>query len=631
MMIAKWLIGAAALGMIASGAAAQTYDERPARLTPSTEGWNFERRSVDIPMRDGVKLHTVILIPKGAQGAPILFTRTPYNAEALTTNQQSGTLSAVLDGYDNANDVIVQGGYIRVVQDVRGKYGSGGIYMMTPPLAGTSLNPAKTDDSTDSYDTIDWLVKHLPESNGKVGVLGISYDGFLALMPLINPHPALKVAVPMNPMVDTWIGDDAFHNGAFRQNDMAYFWEQEATRGNSDLWWSNVYDEYALYLRAGSAGEVARQHKLDQIGFWQKLVAHPAYDSFWQDQAMDRILARQPLKVPVMLVHSLWDQEDIYGATAVYRAIKPKDAAGDMVYLTLGPWYHGQEISEGSHIGAIKFDQDSAKWWRLHVLAPFLAHYLKGTPMDVASVTAFQTGTNEWQRLPSWSAAPAMAKLYLKPGMALGFVADAGAGQTAEYLSDPAHPVPYVPRPDRALTYDDDHWTGWLTTDQRHASARPDVLTFSTEALTSPVTIAGQPIVHLTAATSGTDSDWVVKLIDVFPDQVAGERAMGGYEWPIAMDIFRGRYRETLAEAKPIPSDTPLPYSWALPQTNHVFQPGHRIMVQIQSSWFPLYDRNPQKFVPSIFFAKPGDYVKATQKVTVAGPGQSYIDLPVVK
>ena len=223
-MIAKWLIGAAALGLFASGAAAQTYDERPATLTPSTEGWNFERRSVDIPMRDGVKLHTVILIPRGPQGAPILLTRTPYNAEALTTNQQSGTLSAVLDGYDNANDVIVQGGYIRVVQDVRGKYGSGGIYMMTPPLAGTTLNPTQTDDSSDSYDTIDWLVKHLPESNGKVGVLGISYDGFLALMSLINPHPALKVAVPMNPMVDTWIGDDAFHNGAFRQNDMPYFW-----------------------------------------------------------------------------------------------------------------------------------------------------------------------------------------------------------------------------------------------------------------------------------------------------------------------------------------------------------------------------------------------------------------------
>jgi putative CocE/NonD family hydrolase len=265
------------------------------------------------------------------------------------------------------------------------------------------------------------------------------------------------------------------------------------------------------------------------------------------------------------------------------------------------------------------------------VLAPFLSHYLKGTPMDVAPVTAFQTGTNEWQRLPSWSAAPAMAKLYLKPDMALGFTADTGAAQTADYVSDPAHPVPYVPRPNRALTYEDDHWTGWLTTDQRHASARPDVLTFSTEVLTKAVTIAGQPIVHLTAATSGTDSDWVVKLIDVFPDQVAGDRAMGGYEWPIAMDIFRGRYRETLAEAKPIPSDVPLPYSWALPQTNHVFLPGHRIMVQIQSSWFPLYDRNPQKFVPNIFFAKPGDYVKATQKVTVAGTGQSYIDLPVVK
>jgi putative CocE/NonD family hydrolase len=630
-MIAKWLACAAMLGLSVPLATAQTYDERPATLKHSTEGWDFERRIVDIPMRDGVKLHTVILIPKGAKDAGMLLTRTPYNAEALTANQPSGTLSAVLDGYDNANDVIVQGGYVRVVQDVRGKYGSGGIYMMTPPLAGTALNPTKTDDSTDTYDTIDWLVKHVPESNGKVGVLGISYDGFLALMPLINPHPALKVAVPMNPMVDTWIGDDSFHNGAFRQNDMPYYWEQIATRGNSDLWWSNVYDEYSLYLRAGSAGEVARQHGLDQIGFWRKVVAHPAYDSFWQEQAMDKILAKQPLKVPVMLVHSLWDQEDSYGATAVYRALKPKDSAGNMVYLTLGPWYHGQEIGEGSNIGAIRFDQDTAKWWRLHVLAPFLAHYLKGTPMDVAPVTAFQSGTNEWQRLPSWSAEPAMRRLYLKPGMGLGFAADGGAPQTADYVSDPAHPVPYVARPARALSYEDDHWKAWLTTDQRHASARPDVLTFTTEVLTKPVTIAGQPVVHLTASTSGSDSDWVVKLIDVFPDQVPVNRDLGGYEWPIAMDIFRGRYRENLAEAKPITPDTPLAYHWALPQTNHVFLPGHRIMVQVQSSWFPLYDRNPQRFVPNIFFAKPQDYVKAQQKVSVAGPEQSFIDLPVVQ
>jgi putative CocE/NonD family hydrolase len=610
---------------------AQSADERPAKITTATPGWNYERRAVDIPMRDGVKLHTVILIPKGAHDAGIVFTRTPYNAEGLTSNQHSGDLGSILDGYDNAYDVITEGGYIRVVQDVRGKYGSGGIYMMNPPRHGTPLNPTRTDDSTDTYDTIDWLVKHLPESNGKVGIMGISYDGFLPLMATIDPHPALKVSIPMNPMVDGWRGDDWFHNGAFRQMNMPYVWEQVATRDNSSPWTSNYADDYDQYMSAGSAGELGRQHGLDQVGTWRKVTAHPAYDSFWSEQAMDRVLAREPLKVPMMLVASQWDQEDIYGATAVYRALKPKDTAGDMVFLSMGPWYHGQEIGAGSNLGAVKWDQDTAKYWRRHVLAPFLAHYLKGTPMDVAPVTTFQSGTNEWRRLASWPEAGSGTPLYLQPGGTVGFAATAGTPQTADYISDPAKPVTFVNRPVAPIGYDGDHWTAWLTSDQRPVSSRPDVLTFTGEVLTAPVKIAGVPVVHLTAATSGTDSDWVVKLIDVYPDQVPGDRAMGGYQLAVAMDIFRGRYRESLAEAKPIAAGVPLKYEFALPASDHVFLPGHRIMVQVQSTWFPLYDRNPQKFVPNIFFAQPGDYVKATQQVTVAGPDQSFIDLPVVK
>jgi hypothetical protein len=627
----KWMafIAAAACAVAAVPALAQNADERPAVARQGRAGWDYERRIADIPMRDGVRLHTIILVPMGAHDSPILLTRTPYNAEELTGHAASGHLAAILDGYDNADDVIVQGGYIRVVQDVRGKYGSGGIAMMNPPLAGTALNPTKTDDSTDSYDTIDWLVKHVPASNGRVGVLGISYDGFLSLMPLINPHPALKVAVPMNPMVDGWMGDDWFHNGAFRQMNMDYIWEQEATRDNSDKYWSNHSDLYDDYMDAVSAGEMGERHKLEQIGFWRKIVDHPAYDGFWQAQAMDRILGGRPLTVPVMLVGSLWDQEDIYGAAAVYRALKPKDAAGQ-VYFSLGPWYHGQEIEEGSHIGAIKWDQDSAKWWRMHVLAPFLAHYLKGTPMDVAPVTVFQTGTNEWQRLPSWPEAPAETRLYLKPASALGFDPASGPARSADYVSDPAHPVTFVQRPIRAVSYEDDHWTAWLTGDQRNAASRPDVLTFVSDVLTGPVTIAGQPMVHLNASTSGTDSDWVVKLIDVYPDQMPIDHALGGYQLAVAMDIFRGRYRESFSDPRPLTPNVPLAYSFALPNADHVFLPGHRIMVQVQSSWFPLYDRNPQTFVPNIFFAKPGDYVAATQKVTVAGPDESYIALPVV-
>jgi putative CocE/NonD family hydrolase len=616
---------------LASAAEPPTYDERPAKLQPSSEGWDYERRAVEIPMRDGVKLHTVILVPKGAKDAPILLTRTPYSADQLTANEHSGHLIAALDGYDNANDIIVAGGYIRVIQDIRGKYGSGGTYVMNRPLVGGGLNPTQVDDATDTYDTIDWLVKHTPESNGKVGTLGISYDGYEPLVALINPHPALKVSVPMNPMVDGWRGDDWFHNGAFRQANIDYIWEQEATRDNTSLFWWNDTDMYDAFLKATSAGELGRQHGMEQIGFWRELIQHPAYDSFWQSQAMDKILAAQPLKVPVMLVHSLWDQEDIYGAPAVYAALKPKDTAGDMVFLTLGPWHHGQEIGDGTHSGQIGWDQDAAKWWRWHVLAPFLAHYLKGEPMDVAPVTAFQSGTNEWTRLPAWPAAQAQTRLYLKPDQGLAFTPASASAVTADYVSDPAHPIPFTPRPIKPVGYDDDHWTDWLTTDQRNASSRPDVLTFVSDVLTAPVAIAGQPVVHLTASTSGTDSDWVVKLIDVYPDQTAVNRAMGGYQFAVGMDIFRGRYRTSFSNPEPLKPDTPLAYQFPLPQADHVFLPGHRIMVQIQSSWFPLYDRNPQTFVPNVFFAKPADYVKATQKVTVAGPEESYIALPLVK
>lgn len=631
-MRATWLTASAVLALVTTGtatAAPSWYDERPATLAPATEGWSYEHRVVEIPMRDGVKLHTVILIPKGAHDAAMLLTRTPYDANAMTNQTPSGNLAAALDGYDNATDIIVAGGYIRVVQDIRGKYGSQGSYVMNRPLVGGGLNPTKVDDATDCFDTIDWLSKHVPESNGKVGILGISYDGYEPLIALINPHPALKVSVPMNPMADGWRGDDWFHNGAFRQMGIDYIFDQVATRDNSVKYAWGSYDIWDSFMRAGSAGALGNAHGLDQIGFWQKITAHPAYDSFWEGQAMDRIVAAQPLKVPVMLVHSLWDQEDIYGALAVYKALKPKDATGDMVYLSMGPWHHGQEIEDASATGMVKWDQDTGKWWRWHILAPFLAHWLKGTPMDVAPVTAFQSGTNEWQRLPRWPMQSASTKLYLKPGQALGFEPSGDGAATAEYVSDPAHPVPFVARP--VFPGENDQWKNWLTSDQRNVATRPDVLSFTSDVLTAPVTIAGEPVVHLTASTSGTDSDWVVKLIDVYPDQVAIDRAMGGYQLAVAMDIFRGRYRESFAAPKPVAANAPLAYKFALPNANHVFLPGHRIMVQVQSSWFPLYDRNPQTFVPNIFFAKPHDYVAVTQKVTISGPAASFLELPLVR
>jgi putative CocE/NonD family hydrolase len=610
--------------------------ETPAKFDPVKSTFDYVRRDVMIPMRDGVKLHTVILVPRGATRAPILLTRTPYDATALTTHAESAHLGPILTGYDNATDVIVEGGYVRVVQDVRGKHGSEGDYVMNRPLRGP-LNPTPVDHATDTWDTIDWLVKNIPETNGKVGILGVSYDGFLPLMALVNPHPALKVAVPMNPMVDGWMGDDWFHNGAFRQQNMPYIYNQEATRSSDVKWSTSHFDDYDMYMQAGSAGELGRRRGMEQLGFWQKLLEHPAYDAFWRDQAVDKLLAAQPLKVPVMLVGSLWDQEDIYGAIAVYKAIEPKDTANDMVFLVLGPWYHGQEIGDGNSLGALRFGSDTALAFRRETLGPFLAQYLKdGAPKaDVAPVTAFETGTNTWRRLPAWPAgcgsgcAIEPRPLYLGAGTRVTFDAlKAGDAPFDEYVSDPAKPVPYRPRP--VPPSSGATWSEWLVGDQREASGRPDVLAFVSDVLTAPVKISGQPIANLIASTSGTDSDWVVKVIDVYPDEVAGQPAMGGYQLAVSMDIFRGRYRESRETAKPIAPDQPLLYRFALPTVNHVFRPGHRIMVQVQSSWFPLYDRNPQTFVANIFWAKPADYRKAGQRIYHA-PGQaSFVELPVV-
>src|ERR1700741_3836779 len=315
--------------------------EIPPVFTAKTESFDYVRRTEMVPMRDGVKLYTVILIPRGARRAPILPPRTPYDADERITQQQSKHLSAVLGNKDVAEELVLDGGYIRVIQDIRGKHHSEGDYVMTRPLRGP-LNPTNVDHSTDTYDTIDWLVKNIPESNGKVGILGISYDGFLPLMALIDPHPALKVSVPMNPMVDGWIGDDWFHNGAFRQQGMPYIYNQEATSAKEILWWRSHHDDYDMFMEGVSAGELGRRRGLEQVGFWRKILEHPTYDAYWQDQAVDKILAKQPLKVPVMLVHSLWDQEDIYGDIAVYKAIEPKDTNNDKVFLVLGPWHHGQ-------------------------------------------------------------------------------------------------------------------------------------------------------------------------------------------------------------------------------------------------------------------------------------------------
>ncbi|MGB7620875.1 MAG: CocE/NonD family hydrolase, partial [Terriglobia bacterium] len=468
-----------------------------------------------------------------------------------------------------------------------------------------------------------------------------SYNGFTPLMALIHPHPALKVSVPMNPMVDGWMGDDWFHNGAFRELGMSYILDQEATRKSEPQWWTSHFDDYDAFMEAGSAGELGRRRGLEQVGFWRNILAHPSYDAFWRDQAVDKILAAEPLKVPVMLVDSLWDQEDIYGAIAVYKAIKPKDTGNDKVFLVMGPWHHGQEIRDGSTLGPLRFNSDTALTFRQEILRPFLDQYLKdGAPKaDIPPVFAFETGTNIWRRLPAWPVGCASGctiqptPLYLSAGLKLDFAAPRrGDAALDEYTSDPSKPVPFHARPIPSGNFDGGKsWREWLVTDQREAAGRPDVLAFVSDVLKSPMKISGQPLVHLVASTSGTDSDWVIKLIDVYPDEVAAQPEMGGYQLMVSADIFRGRYRESLETAKPIAADQPLSYSFALPTANHVFLPGHRIMVQVQSSWFPLYDRNPQNFVPNIFWAKPEDYRKAVQRIYHAPDQASFIELPLVK
>jgi putative CocE/NonD family hydrolase len=603
----------------------------PSKFNVPTASLDYVKRDVMIPMRDGIKLHTVIVVPKGAKNAPMIFTRTPYSASNRTQRNQSPSMLATLSEGD---EVFVADGYIRVYQDVRGKYGSEGDYVMTRPLRGP-LNTSTVDHSTDAYDTIDWLVKNVPESNGKVGMLGSSYEGFTVVMALVNPHPALKVAAPMSPMVDGWAGDDWFHYGAFRQINFDYFTDQTTVKGAGHDIIRQGRDDYENFRRAGSAGDFARAAGLEQLPWWLKTSEHPAYDSFWQAQALDRIMAAQPLNVPTMWIQGLWDQEDMWGAIHCYLATEPKDTDNTKNFLVMGPWRHSGVNYNGSTLGPLKFEGDTALQFRRDVLKPFFDQYLKDNARkaDTPPVFIYNTGENHWDRFASWplacdsGCAQKSKPLYVTSGFGLSFTAPSAndAKEYDEYISDPAKPVPYVPRPVRFA--DSDAWRRWLVTDQRAFADRTDVLTYVTPPLTEPLHIAGAPVAHLIASTSGTDSDWVVKLIDVYPDEVPSQEEMGGYQLGIAMDIFRGRYRDGWDRPKALAVNTPLNYNFVLPTANHVFLPGHRVMVQIQSSWFPLYDRNPQKFVPNIFFAKPEDYVKATQRVYRS----TFIELPVAK
>jgi putative CocE/NonD family hydrolase len=633
----KTTLLAAALILIGAGVHAQSIppgpdlSDIPAQPPALPASADYVQRDVMIPMRDGVNLFTVIVIPKGAHGAPMLLTRTPYDA-ANRVKRAASTRMA--DRLSLSDELFAADGYIRVFQDVRGKYGSEGAFVMTRPVRGP-LNPTATDETTDAWDTIDWLVKNVPESNGKVGMVGSSYEGFTVVMALLDPHPALKAAAPESPMVDGWMGDDWFHYGAFRQPNLDFISGETTRRGEGVKTPREVDDDYEGFLRAGSAGAWAQAHGLADYPYLQRYEAHPAYDEFWQGQALDKLVAAHPSNVPTMWEQGLWDQEDMWGAIHCWSALK---AAGRQAtnFLVMGPWRHSGANYDGATLGPLTFAGDTALEWRRDVLKPFFDEHLKdGAPKaDTPPVFIYNTGDNRWDRLADWPkaceagcAAP-LTPLFLEAGFGLGFGRPAGQGADS-YVSDPAKPVPYLPQPVRFS--DTPRWQAWLVSDQRPAGDRPDVLAYETAPLTAPVRIAGPVLAEIYASTTGTDGDFVVKLIDVWPDQVPSRPEMSGYELPIAMDIFRGRYRESFAKPAPIPAGQTERYRFALPNANHVFQPGHRIMVQIQSSWFPLYDRNPQSFVPNIFLAKPEDYRTATIRVSRSAAAASAVWLPIVE
>jgi uncharacterized protein len=634
-LLACSAVSLAFTAVLASPAVAQTQPMTP-DIPPKFEAphtnYDYVKRIEMVPMRDGVRLYTVIVIPKGAHNAPILLTRTPYNASKRAQRKESPHM---LDELPEGDDVFVEAGYIRVFQDVRGKYGSEGEYVMTPPPTGP-LNRDGPNDTKDAYDTIDWLVKNVPESNGRVGMLGSSYEGFTVVMALLDPHPALKVAAPESPMIDGWMGDDWFHYGAFRQNNLDYFTDQTTLKREGEPIPRDGYDDYSNLLHVGSAGDFARSGGLDQLPFWRKVHEHPAYDAFWQGQALDKVLAKVPLKVPTMWEQGLWDQEDMWGGIHSYEAWEPKDQSNTMNYLVMGPWRHSQVNYDGYNLGPLRWNGNTTLQFRRDVLLPFFNQYLldNAPKADTPPVLIYNTGENHWDRFSSWPLSCGSAcmnkprALYLAGAGKLSFQPPESSTNYDEYVSDPSKPVPYLPRP--VYAEDEDAWRTWLVKDQRFVDGRPDVLTYVTEPLTTPVRVSGRPEVNLYASTSGTDSDWVVKLIDVYPDSVPSDKEMGGYQLPISLDIFRGRYRNSFEHPEAITPGKPLLYRFSLPTVNHVFRPGHRIMVQVQSTLFPLYDRNPQTFVPNIFDAKPGDYQKATQRIWHEKGAASFISLPVV-
>lgn len=575
----------------------------------------YLRTEVMIPMRDGVRLHTFIYTPPGNGKLPILFLRTPYGTANMTPSQLATALAE-----------LTADGYIVVNQDIRGRFKSEGQFvMLRQPRDSKDKNAI--DESTDAYDSIEYLLKNT-SNNGRVGMAGTSYGAWLTVMAALDPHPALKAVVPAASPADMWIGDDFHHNGAFRLSyGLEYTYMMESSKEITDTaGLVNNYDVYQWYLNLGPLSNVDEKYFKKKLPTWNDFVNHPNYDAFWKRQGFAPWLNR--VTVPTLNVAGWWDQEDFYGPITIYELLERHDKENKN-FLVVGPWNHGGwSRGDGRKLGPVDFGSETAAYYRKEVMAKFMAHYLKDKPNpNLPEALTFRTGANEWIRNDAWPPKQNVTdkKLYFRSGRGLSFDAPTEAGFDS-YVSDPANPVPYRQRPILLKS----GWTTWQVNDQRFANDRPDVVTWSTDVLNEDVTVSGKIVANLFASTTGTDSDWVVKLIDVYPENFTPDPTMSGYQLMIAGDVLRGRFRNSLESPEPIKPNAIVPYKIGFPANDHVFKRGHKIMVQVQSSWFPVIDRNPQKFVPNIFLATEAVFQKATQRIYRSGQQASYIALPVM-
>ncbi len=581
----------------------------------------YKKTTAMVPMRDGVKLFTVILYPSNTKKAfPFIITRTPYGADIDYKPDSAVSLKK------SGLSVMAQDGYIFIFQDIRGKYKSEGKMQIHQPLIHRTQKGA-IDESTDTYDTVDWLLKNVANNNGKAGIYGISYPGWLALVGAVDPHPALKAASEQACMADLFLGDDFHHNGAFRLSyGMEYSYEVEHDHTTDSDFPFPQYDLFNWYLNLGPLSNVNAKYFHGTIPTWNTFAAHPSYDAYWQSNSTLNYIP--PIQIPMLHVGGYYDQEDLNGPQLMYKQMEKHDDKG-FNHIVLGPWNHGQWANrKADSLGAISFGSNTAGYFKT-LQKKWFDFYLKGEgdgKFDEAY--AFQTGSNTWKTYSTWPPKETdRGRLYAGPNGTCALTAQPTGKVT--YISDPAKPVPYRTLPIEATYGRGSRWRPWHVEDQRFVTTRPDVVSFTGDSLTTDMTVTGQITAHLLASTTGTDADWVVKLIDVYPAFDKESAKMSGYQLPVAMEVFRGRFRKSFTNPEALVPGKPEEFTIDLHQINHTFKKGHKMMIQVQSSWFPVIDRNPQKFVPNIFKAKAADYIKAEETIYYGGANGTYIELPM--